>query len=138
MAIFESVGCKCDENNHRYPSATNMATHHRQTSGHGTRKKVQVSFMIRDEVEKYHKSGINSLQFDTYLNRLYSAGRDSIIRIWNIRNNKEPYLQSMEHHTDWVNDIVLCCGGKNCKFEFKIITDDHFLNSVKFCVFIFF
>ena len=19
----------------------------------------------------------------------------------------------MEHHTDWVNDIVLCCGGKN-------------------------
>ncbi|XP_023217723.1 WD repeat-containing protein 48 [Centruroides vittatus] len=113
MAIFESVGCKCDENNHRYPSATNMATHHRQTSGHGTRKKVQVSFMIRDEVEKYHKSGINSLQFDTYLNRLYSAGRDSIIRIWNVRNNKEPYLQSMEHHTDWVNDIVLCCGGKN-------------------------
>ncbi|XP_024938013.1 WD repeat-containing protein 48 isoform X2 [Cephus cinctus] len=26
---------------------------------------------------------------------------------------KEPYIQSMEHHTDWVNDIVLCCGGKN-------------------------
>jgi hypothetical protein len=21
----------------------------------------------------------------------------------------------MEHHTDWVNDIVLCCGGKNCE-----------------------
>ena len=26
---------------------------------------------------------------------------------------QEPYLQSMEHHTDWVNDIQLCCGGKN-------------------------
>jgi hypothetical protein len=22
-------------------------------------------------------------------------------------------VQSMEHHTDWVNDIQLCCGGKN-------------------------
>ena len=34
-------------------------------------------------------------------------------RIWNVQNPKDPYLQSMEHHTDWVNDIVLCCGGKN-------------------------
>merc|ERR1719166_787911 len=23
------------------------------------------------------------------------------------------YDNPMEHHTDWVNDIVLCCGGKN-------------------------
>ena len=30
-----------------------------------------------------------------------------------MQNPKDPYLQSMEHHTDWVNDIVLCCGGKN-------------------------
>ena len=22
----------------------------------------------------------------------------------------------MEHHTDWVNDIVLCCGGRTCKW----------------------
>ena len=28
-----------------------------------------------------------------------------------MQNPKDPYLQSMEHHTDWVNDIVLCCGG---------------------------
>ncbi len=26
----------------------------------------------------------------------------------------------MEHHTDWVNDVVLCCGGKYCKLFFKI------------------
>lgn len=25
----------------------------------------------------------------------------------------------MEHHTDWVNDIVLCCGGRHCKFFTK-------------------
>lgn len=23
----------------------------------------------------------------------------------------------MEHHNDWVNDIVLCCGGRNCKLN---------------------
>ena len=46
---------------------------------------------------------MNSLQFDAYLNRLYTAGRDSIIRIWNVRNIQDPYLQSMEHHTDWVS-----------------------------------
>ncbi|RWS28076.1 WD repeat-containing protein 48-like protein [Leptotrombidium deliense] len=86
-------------------------------SGHNSRKKVTVSFVIRDEVEKYHRSGVNSLQYDPVLNRLYSAGRDSIIRIWNVRNVKEGngagYIQSMEHHTDWCNDIVLCCNGKN-------------------------
>ncbi|XP_012943026.1 WD repeat-containing protein 48 [Aplysia californica] len=84
---------------------------HRGATTQG-RKKVQVSFVIRDEVERCHRSGVNALQFDPYLQRLYSAGRDSIIRIWNTRANKDPYILSMEHHTDWVNDIVLCCGGR--------------------------
>ena len=78
-----------------------------------TRKKAQVSFVIRDEGERCHRAGVNSLQFDPFLKRLYTAGRDSIIRIWNVTNAREPYLQSMEHHTDWVNDVQLCCGGKN-------------------------
>ena len=77
------------------------------------RRKVQVSFVIREEGERCHRAGVNSLQYDHNLRRLYSAGRDSIIRIWNVANPKDPYLQSMEHHTDWVNDIQLCCGGKN-------------------------
>ena len=38
--------------------------------------------------------------------RLYTAGRDSIIRIWNVKNHQDPYLQSMEHHTDWVIKTV--------------------------------
>lgn len=76
--------------------------------------------VIRDEVEKRHRAGVNSLQYDPALHRLYSAGRDSIIRIWNCKNMKDPYIQSMEHHTDWVNDIVLCCGGKNCTYFFYI------------------
>ncbi|KAK3087830.1 hypothetical protein FSP39_011232 [Pinctada imbricata] len=79
---------------------------------HYANKTIQVSFVIRDEVERYHRSGVNALQFDPALRRLYSAGRDSIIRIWNTQTNKDPYIQSMEHHTDWVNDIVLCCGGR--------------------------
>lgn len=80
--------------------------------------------VIRDEVERKHRAGVNSLQYDPALNRLYSAGRDSIIRIWNCKNIKEPYIQSMEHHTDWVNDIVLCCGGKNRKYNIIFRDED--------------
>uniref|UniRef100_A0A6I8RD51 WD repeat-containing protein 48 n=1 Tax=Xenopus tropicalis TaxID=8364 RepID=A0A6I8RD51_XENTR len=73
----------------------------------------QVSYVIRDEVEKYNRNGVNALQLDPALNRLFTAGRDSIIRIWNVNQHKQdPYIASMEHHTDWVNDIVLCCNGK--------------------------
>ncbi|KAL3311262.1 WD repeat-containing protein 48, partial [Cichlidogyrus casuarinus] len=77
------------------------------------KKRVQVSFMIRDEVEPLNRFGVNSLQLDTFCNRLYTAGRDSIIRIWNLNEAQDPYYQSMEHHSDWVNDIVLCCDGRN-------------------------
>ncbi|KAK2176594.1 hypothetical protein NP493_653g01034 [Ridgeia piscesae] len=84
----------------------------RQKTLANQRKKIQVSYVIRDEEERRHRSGVNSLKYDPMLNRLYSAGRDSIIRIWNTKNMKNPYIQSMEHHTDWVNDIVLCCGGR--------------------------
>ena len=48
----------------------------------------QVSFVIRDEGERCHRAGVNSLQYDPNLKRLYSAGRDSIIRIWNVGNPK--------------------------------------------------
>ncbi|XP_041972569.1 WD repeat-containing protein 48 homolog [Aricia agestis] len=78
------------------------------------RKKTQVSFVIRDEEERRHKNGVSSLQLDPIQNRLYSAGRDGIIRVWQAGSgSQDRYVQSMEHHTDWVNDIVLCCGGKN-------------------------
>lgn len=67
--------------------------------------------VICEAEEKRHRSGVNALQIDPKLDRLYTAGRDSIIRVY----EHERYLQNMEHHTDWVNDIVLCCGGRNCK-----------------------
>ncbi|KAI1284988.1 WD repeat-containing protein 48 [Halotydeus destructor] len=90
-----------------------MAFHQNQIGNQNSRKKVTVSFVIREETERYHRSGINSLQYDSVLNRLYSAGRDSVIRVWNTKTQRDPYVQSMEHHTDWVNDVILCCGGKN-------------------------
>lgn len=154
------------------------------SGGHSsTRKKISLSYVIRDEQERYHRSGVNSLQYDPLTGRLYSAGRDSSIRMWNVSTNchlskqsralltgsgnalvgglersadgcghnhhstshrssslsgghlgtaghtlqqlsqqsavpfppgrEDPYLHSMEHHTDWVNDIVLCCEGRN-------------------------
>ncbi|XP_031333729.1 WD repeat-containing protein 48 homolog [Photinus pyralis] len=80
-----------------------------KAGGPTNRKKVQVSMVICEAEEKKHRSGVNALQFDASLSRLFSAGRDSIVRVY----EQERYLQSMEHHTDWVNDIVLCCNGRN-------------------------
>lgn len=76
-----------------------------------------MSFVIRDAEEKQHRNGVNALQLDYNNGRLYSAGRDSIIRVWNTRTeSNDKYIQSMEHHNDWVNDIVLCCNGRNREF----------------------
>lgn len=91
--------------------------------------------MVRDAEEKRHKRGVNALQLDHNNGRLFSCGRDAIvsffllfcsrvfdklnspfqIRIWNTNasNMDNSYIQSLEHHNDWVNDIVLCCGGRN-------------------------
>ncbi|XP_011452468.3 WD repeat-containing protein 48 isoform X1 [Magallana gigas] len=88
-----------------------MSSHNRGSAGQGKRK-TQISFIIRDEIEKYNRSGVNAIQYDPDLQRLYSAGRDSIIRIWDTQAKEDPYLFSMEHHFDWVNDIVLCREGR--------------------------
>lgn len=90
-----------------------MNTMHRGPGSLGGRKRFQVAYVIRNEVEEKHRAGVNSLQYDPLLQRIFTAGRDSIIRVWNCRSGKDQHLQSMEHHTDWVNDIVLCCGGRN-------------------------
>ncbi|TPP58140.1 WD repeat-containing protein 48 [Fasciola gigantica] len=78
-----------------------------------SRKRVQLSFFMREESEPKNRSGVNALQYDNINGRLFTAGRDSIIRVWNTNKSRDPLLQCMEHHADWVNDIVLCCDGKN-------------------------
>ncbi|KAK4468616.1 hypothetical protein MN116_007806 [Schistosoma mekongi] len=77
------------------------------------RKKGRLSFFIRAEIEPKNRSGVNSLQYDPYTDRLFTAGRDSVIRVWNTKRPSDPLVHTMEHHADWVTDIVLCCGGKN-------------------------
>lgn len=74
-----------------------MAAAIRPSSGHShghphnhamPRRKVTMSFVIRDEEEPLHRSGVNALQLDRHTGRLYSAGRDSIIRCWNTNVDK--------------------------------------------------
>uniref|UniRef100_A0A7E4VSY8 WD repeat-containing protein 48 homolog n=1 Tax=Panagrellus redivivus TaxID=6233 RepID=A0A7E4VSY8_PANRE len=85
------------------------------------RKRVQLSFIIREEEERRHRGSVVALQYDSNNGSLYSAGSDTIIRKWDVRASNSVaakkthgrYVQSMEHHVDWVNDMVLCCGGRH-------------------------
>ena len=58
----------------------------RLSQGSSKRKKT-VSFAIRNEIEPQHRSGVNALQLDSFSNRLFSAGRDSVIRCWDVGSN---------------------------------------------------
>ena len=53
------------------------------------RKKFTVSFLIRDVEEPLNRSGVNALRVDPNAKHLYSAGRDSIIRCWDISSLEE-------------------------------------------------
>ena len=59
------------------------------TQGHVPKKKVTVSYVIRDEEEPLNRSGVNALRIDPGTRRLYTAGRDSIIRCWDISSQDE-------------------------------------------------
>uniref|UniRef100_A0AC35U3C7 WD repeat-containing protein 48 homolog n=1 Tax=Rhabditophanes sp. KR3021 TaxID=114890 RepID=A0AC35U3C7_9BILA len=80
------------------------------------KKKVQISVTIRNEEEPRHRSSINSLAFDKSTGRMYTAGSDSVIRIWDGTTpdddiddqDSERFINSLEHHCDWVNDLALC------------------------------
>ncbi|XP_065651987.1 WD repeat-containing protein 48 isoform X3 [Hydra vulgaris] len=76
------------------------------------KKKAAVSFSIREKFENKNRLGVNALQYDPEKSYLFSAGRDSIIRCWNVENEESIYIQSYEHHTDWINSMVLCQNGK--------------------------
>lgn len=94
----------------------------------GSSSKKKISFIIREESEPRHRSAVSALQFDPITNKLYSGGSDTIIRVWNVPQHKDAFsarggvsspnrssvqfLTSLEHHTDWVNDMYLCGGGK--------------------------
>ncbi|KIH53821.1 WD domain, G-beta repeat protein [Ancylostoma duodenale] len=102
------------------------------TNGSG-KPKMKVSFIIRDENEHRHRAAVSALQYDASTGRLFSAGNDTIIRLWKVplagtkeawpssRNGTTSgaappqhatFIQAMEHHTDWINDMILCCNGR--------------------------
>lgn len=72
----------------------------------------QVSYVIRDEVEKYNRNGVNALQLDPALNRLFTAGRDSIIRIWSVYQHKVNLLYDSRSRIMTCNLLQCCPGGK--------------------------
>ena len=58
------------------------------SGGHSTsRKKISVSFVIRDVEEELNRAGVNAIRFDAANRHLYTAGRDSIIRCWDTSNS---------------------------------------------------
>lgn len=52
-----------------------------------SRKKTTISFVIRDVDEKVNRAGVNAVRLDPTNQILYTAGRDSIIRMWDIKNS---------------------------------------------------
>ncbi|XP_075256928.1 WD repeat-containing protein 48-like isoform X2 [Convolutriloba macropyga] len=93
-----------------------MSAYHRPGN---QRQRRTITVIIRNDANdvKYHHNGVNALQYDPHEKKLYSAGRDSVIRGWNVSSSAlakhQLSTQPMEHHCDWVNDIVLCMNGKN-------------------------
>ena len=62
-----------------------------RTSG-GLKKRLAVSYTIRDVSEPLNRAGINAIAVDHTQQLLYTAGRDAIIRCWDIseaRGQKE-------------------------------------------------
>ena len=66
-----------------------------------------MSFTIRKESEPLNRSGVNRVRVDPVTRRLFSAGRDSIIRFWdidNVNNNKEVsdynWIECKEQHLE--------------------------------------
>jgi WD repeat-containing protein 48 len=84
-------------------------------------KKNRVSYSIPHpaQLNAGHCFGVNAVALDDVNNVLYSAGRDSTIKSWKLDPSKKneftaspELLHSYEHHSDWVNDIVLLEGDK--------------------------
>lgn len=97
------------------------------TSQTGSKKKL--SFIVRDEQEPSHRSAVSAMQYDAQYGRLFTGGSDTVIRTWSVPQHKDAfsarggirspgknspvqYQGSLEQHTDWVNDMILCGNGR--------------------------
>ena len=80
--------------------------------------KLRVSYQIPDNNQEgnedihnrsreTHCFSINSLVIDEKYDKLYTAGRDSTVRCWDVKGDIK-HLYSYEHHSNWVNDVLIC------------------------------
>jgi WD40 repeat protein len=92
--------------------------------------KFRVSYQILDSTNQIedksnlHCFAVNAFDVDESKQRLYTAGRDSTVKCWNIAaQNEINYLYSLENHSNWVNDVVLCSPDV-CKFISVLIQSE--------------
>lgn len=67
-----------------------------------SRKKTTISFVIRDVDEQINRAGVNAVRLDPTNQILYTAGRDSIIRMWDIKDSDKGKVEvrdSIGHQT---------------------------------------
>ncbi|EFA78170.1 WD40 repeat-containing protein [Heterostelium album PN500] len=71
--------------------------------------RYKVSYSVGDVRGDKHCFGINSLVFDNESSQLYSAGRDSTVKLWSVdhQTNSVQHKHCFEGHNDWVNDIFI-------------------------------
>lgn len=64
------------------------------TGGRATlRKKKTVSFVIREVEEQLNRAGVNRLCVDPTNQILCTAGRDSVIRLWDIQDSDKAVIR---------------------------------------------
>lgn len=68
-------------------------TQHGSKVRSSSRKKTAISFVIREVEEKFNRAGVNALRIDPTNQTLYTAGRDAIIRAWDINNSDRGKIQ---------------------------------------------
>ena len=61
--------------------------------GYVPKKKATVSYVLRDAEEPRNRSGVNAIRIDRCTQHLYSAGRDAIIRCWDI-SSQDGYVRT--------------------------------------------
>eukprot|EP00041_Stephanoeca_diplocostata_P023635 m.586179 g.586179 ORF g.586179 m.586179 type:complete len:740 (+) comp22340_c0_seq4:151-2370(+) len=75
-------------------------------------KRMRVTYQVRDSgPDGDFRGGINALQLDETRKRLFSGGRDAVVREWDVSGTRsvEPTAATtFEGHTDWVNGLAHC------------------------------
>lgn len=79
-----------------------------------SRKKIVISFVIRDVEEKFNRAGINAVRIDPTNQILYTAGRDSIIRAWDVLDSDRGKIEVGSSSTSCHRQLCLDCCCHSC------------------------